>query len=121
MKTLLSVTLSTVLGLAFVLPLNAAPLSLPKPEQVQQSAVEQVRHRRHWGHRHGHWRGGRHWNRRYALRGCGYYGCYPRRYYRPYYYRPYYRPYYGFSPYYGHRGYYPHYYNGSGFSIYLDF
>jgi hypothetical protein len=110
--------------------LNAAPLSLPKPEQVQQSAVEQVRHRRHWGHRNGHWRGGRHWNRRYALRGCGYYGCYPRRYYRPYYYRPYYRPYYyrpyyrpyyGFSPYYGHRGYYPHYYNGSGFSIYLHF
>lgn len=120
MKTLLSVTLSTVLGIAFSLPLNAAPLSLPKPEQVQQSAVEQIRHRRHWGHRYGHWRGGRHWNRRYALRGCGYYGCYPRRYYRPYYKR-YYRPHYGFSPYYGHRGYYPHHYNGPGFSIYLHF
>lgn len=117
MKKLLSVLLATVLGIAFVLPLNAAPLSVPKPEQVQKSALEQVKHRRYWRHKYGHWRGGRHWNRRYALRGCGYYGrCYPRRYHRPYY-----RPHYGFSPYYSYRGYYPRYYRRPGVSIYLEF
>jgi arylamine N-acetyltransferase len=113
MKKLLSVLTAAVLGMAFALPLNAAPISVPKPEQVQKSAVEQVKHRKHWRHKHyRHWRGGRHWNGRYARWDCCYYGsCYPRRYYRPYY-----------SPYYGYRDYYPRYYRGgSGVSIYLQF
>jgi arylamine N-acetyltransferase len=112
MKKLLSVLTAAVLGMAFTLPLNAAPISVPKPEQVQKSAVEQVKHRKHWRNKHNrHWRGDRHWNGRYARRDCRYYGgCYPRRYYRPYY-----------SPYYGYRDYYPRYYRGSGVSIYLDF
>jgi arylamine N-acetyltransferase len=112
MKKLLFVLTAAVLGMAFALPLNAAPISVPKPEQVQKSAVEQVKHRKHWRHKHyRHWRGDRHWNGRYARRDCRYYGsCYPRRYYRPYY-----------SPYYGYRDYYPRYYRGSGVSIYLDF
>jgi hypothetical protein len=121
MRKLLSVLLVPVLGMVSALPLNAAPLSVPKPEQVQENAVEQVKHRRHWRHKYSHWRGGRHWDRRFALRGCGYYGrCYPRRYHRPFY-RPYYSPYYGFSPYYSYRGYYPRYYRRPGVSLYLEF
>jgi hypothetical protein len=40
MKKLLSVLTAAVLGMAFTLPLSAAPISVPKPEQVQKSAVE---------------------------------------------------------------------------------
>jgi hypothetical protein len=58
MKKLLSVLTAAVLGMAFALPLNAAPISVPKPEQAQTSAVEQVKHRKHWRHKHyRHWRG----------------------------------------------------------------
>ena len=75
---------------------------MPKPEQVQTGAVEQVNH---WRHRQ--WRADRHWNRRYVSRSCRYYGrCYPRHY--GYYDR-----------YYGYRDYYP--YRRSGVTIYFDF
>jgi hypothetical protein len=111
MNKLLSSLLATVLGMAFALPLNAAPLSMPKPEQVQQSAVEQVKHRRHWRRNYGHWRGGRHWNRRHAWRDCRYDRCYPRRHYGRYYGR-----------HYGYREYYPrHYRRRPSVSIYLHF
>jgi hypothetical protein len=106
MKKLSSVLMATILGMAFALPLNAAPLSVPKPEQVQTGAVEQVRHRKHWRHKHY-----RHWKKRHARhawRDCRYYGgCYPRRYY---------------GRYYGYRDYYPRYYRRRpGVSIYLNF
>ena len=118
MKKLLSVVTATILGAAFALPLNAAPMFVPKPEQVRADVVETVkqwkkghgnrhwRNGRHFNNRYA-WRNGRHWNNRYALRNCGYYGsCYPRRYYgSPNYYRPY----------------YPGYYPRSGVSIYLNF
>ena len=120
MKKLLSVLTATFLAAAFALPLNAAPIFVPKTEQMQ--ALETVKS---WkkGHGNRYWRNGRHWNNRYAWRNCGYYGsCYPRRYYgyRNYYPR-YYRPYYpGYYPRY-YRPYYPGYYPRSGFSIYLSF
>ena len=105
MKKLLSVVTATILATAFAMPLNAAPMFVPKPEQVRADIVETVKQKWH-GNRH--WRNGRHWNNRYAWRTCGYYGsCYPRRYgYRNYYQR-YYRPYYPgyYQPYYP--GYYP--------------
>jgi hypothetical protein len=111
MKKLLSVLTATILAASFALPLNAAPIFVPKPEQAQTSAVEQVKHRRHWRHKYGHWRGDRHWRGRYAGRYCRYYGrCYPRRYYSPYY---------GYYPRY--YDYYPRYYRGSGVGIYLEF
>jgi hypothetical protein len=107
MNKLLSSLLAAVLGMAFALPLNAAPLSMPKPEQVQQSAVEQVKHRRHWRRNYSHWRGGRHWNRRHAWRDCRYDRCYPRRHY---------------GRHYGYREYYPrHYRRRPSVSIYLHF
>ena len=112
MKKLLSLLTATFLAAAFALPLNAAPIFVPKTEQIQ--ALETVKY---WkkGHGNRYWRNGRHWNNRYAWRNCGYYGsCYPRRYYG---YRNYYRPYYpGY-----YRPYYPGYYPRSGFSIYLSF
>jgi hypothetical protein len=103
MTKLLSALAAVALAASFTLPLNAAPIFVPKPEQVQTSAVEQVNH---WRHRH--WRADRHWNRRYASRYCRYYGrCYPRHY--GYYDR-----------YYGYRDHYP-YRRRSGVTIYFDF
>ncbi|MEK1933165.1 MAG: hypothetical protein AAAC47_25995 [Pararhizobium sp.] len=78
MTKLLSALAAVALAASFALPLNAAPIFVPKPEQVQIGAVEQVNH---WRHRH--WRADRYWNRRYASRSCRYYG------YRDYY--PYHR------------------------------
>ena len=120
MKKLLSALAGTILAAVFALPLNAAPISAPKPEHVQ--ALETVKH---WkgGRSNRHWRNGHHGNNRYASRSCRYYGsCYPRRYYgyRNYYPR-YYQPYYpGYYPRY-YRPYYPGYYRRSGVGIYLSF
>ena len=111
MKKLLSAVTATILAAAFAMPLNAAPMFVPKPEQVRADVVEKVKHRKHYRH----WRGDRRWHRRQAWRSCRYNGnCYPRRYsgYRNYYPR-YYRPYYP--------GYYQPYYPRSGVSIYLNF
>ena len=119
MKKLISVLTATIVAAAFALPLNAAPMFAPKPEQVRADVVETVKQwkkrngNRHWRNgRHLNdryaWRNGRHFNNRYA-RNCGYYGsCYPRRYYG---YRNYYRPYYPYQP----------YYPRSGVSIYMNF
>ena len=68
---------------AFALPLNAAPMFAPKPEQVRADVVETVKQwkkrngNRHWRNgRHLNnryaWRNGRHWNNRYATRNCRY-------------------------------------------------
>ena len=115
MKKLLSVLTATILAAAFAMPLNAAPMFVPKPEEARADIVEKVKQKWH-GKRH--WRNGRHWNNRQAWRSCRYYGsCYPRRYgyrnYYPRYYRPYYPGYY--------QPYYPGYYPRSGVSIYLNF
>src|SRR5262245_47441702 len=117
MRKLLSVLAATVLVTAFAPPLSAAPIFVPKPEQMQSNAVEPVSHRRHWRHNHyRNWRGDYYGSRRYAWRSCRYYGnCY-----RPYYgYGSYYRPYY--RPYYGYRNYYPGYYPRSGISLFFSF
>jgi hypothetical protein len=107
MKKLSSVLMASILGMAFALPLNAAPLSVPKPQQVQTSAVEQVNHRKHWRHKHYRNKHHRHWKRRHAWRDCRYGRCYPRRHY---------------DRYYGYRGDYPrHYRRRPGVSIYLNF
>jgi hypothetical protein len=97
MKKLFSALTATILAAAFALPLNAAPIFVPKPEQARADVVQPVKHWRNNGHWRGnrHWRNGRYWNNRYAWRSPCYYGsCYPRRYYgyRNYYPR-YYRPY----------------------------
>ncbi len=114
MKKLLSVVTATILAAAFAMPLNAAPMFVPKPEQVRADVVEKVKQKWHRKH-YRHWRGDRGWDRRNAWSSCRYYGsCYPRRYYG---YRNYYRPFYpGY-----YRPYYPGYYPGSGLSIYLSF
>ena len=114
MKKLMSVLTATIAAAAFALPLNAAPMFAPKPEQVRADVVETVkqwkkrngnrhwRNGRHWNNRYA-WRNGRHWNNRYATRSCRYYG----------------------NCYYGYRNYYPRYYRpyypGSGVNIYLNF
>ncbi|WP_425484194.1 hypothetical protein, partial [Allomesorhizobium camelthorni] len=109
MKKLLSVLTAAVLAMAFALPLNAAPISVPKPELVRADVLQKVHDddRRHWRRKHyRHWRGDRHWKRRHAWRDCRYDRCYPRRYY-------------GRS--YGHREFYPrHYRRRPGISIYLE-
>ena len=119
MKKLLSALAAVVLAASFALPLDAAPIFVPIPEQVQTGAVVQVKNRHH-----GHWHADRHWDRRYAGRSCRYYGsCYPRRY--GYYGQP--RYYDGYRGYYGRRGYYGgypdhyRYYRGSGATIYFNF
>ena len=126
MKKLLSALAATILAASFALPVNAAPIFVPKPEQVRADVVEKVKqkwHRKHYRHWRGDRRWDRRWGRRQAWRSCRYYGsCYPRRYYgyRDYYPR-YYRPYYpGYYPRY-YRPYYPGYYPRSGVSIYLSF
>ncbi|GLS30471.1 hypothetical protein SAMN04488498_103216 [Mesorhizobium albiziae] len=109
MKKLSSVLTAAVLAMAFAMPLNAAPISVPKPEQVEANATQQVKHRRHWRHKHyRNWRSDRYWNRRHAWRDCRYDRCYPRRYY-------------GHGRYYGYRDYYPRRYRRPGVSIYLEF
>jgi hypothetical protein len=110
MKKLLSILTSAILALSFALPVSAAPIFVPKPEQVQAGVVEKVHDRRDWRRKHyRNWRSERHWNRRHAWRNCRYYGnCYPRRYY-------------GYDRYYGYRDYYPRHYRRSGVSIYLSF
>ncbi|MDX0018817.1 hypothetical protein GOC03_05570 [Sinorhizobium meliloti] len=85
MSKLLSALIATILAASFALPLNAAPIFVPKPAQVQADSAEQVNHRHYRP-----WRAERHWNRRHAYRSCRYYGrCYPRHYgysnYRPHY------------------------------------
>jgi hypothetical protein len=86
MKKLSSALTALVLAAPFSLPVSAAPIFVPVPEQVKTDSAEQVNHRHHR-----HWRTQRHWNRRYASRSCRYYGrCYPR-HYRHYSYRDYYR------------------------------
>jgi len=88
MKKLLSIAATIVLATAFAMPLNAAPMFVPQPEQVRSDLVENVSHK--WHRYYRHWRGDRSW------RSCRHYGsCYPRRYYGyrsfyPRYYRPYY-------------------------------
>ena len=106
MKKLLSVVTATMLAAAFAMPLNAAPMFVPKPEQMRADVVETVKHwkkghgNRYWRngrHWNNAWRNGRHWNNRYASRSCRYYGnCryYGYRNYYPRYYRPYYPGYY---------------------------
>ena len=115
MKKFLSVLTATILAAAFAMPLNAAPMFVPKPEQVRADVVEKVKQRKYYRN----WRGDRRWDRRQAWRNCGYYGnCYPRRYSG---YRNYYRPYYpGYYPRY-YRPYYPGYYPRSGVSIFFSF
>jgi hypothetical protein len=109
MKKLLSPLMAAILAVSFALPLNAAPMFVPKTEQARVDAVEHVKHRRHWRHKHySHWREHRHWKRRHALRHCRYYGdCYPR--------------YSHYGRYYGYRDYYPRHRRRPGFSIYLEF
>ena len=75
MKKLLSVVTATILAAGFAMPLNAAPMFVPKPAQVQAGVVENVNYYHHYHHGH-------YWSNRYAWR-----------YHRPYY-HGYYRPYY---------------------------
>lgn len=108
MKRLLSVFAAIGLAASFAMPLSAAPVFVPKPEQVQTNTVEQVKHR---GHRH--WRADRRWDRRQAWRDCRYYGgCYPRHY--------------GYYGGYRDRGYYGYndnyrYQRRSGVTVYFNF
>lgn len=106
MKKLLSAVGAIGLAASFALPLSAAPIFVPKPAQVQNASIEQVKHRRH---RHAD----RSWDRRYVQRDCRYYHrCYPRHY--GYYngYRD--RRYYGYQDRY-------RYHRQSGVSVYFDF
>ncbi|ASY68796.1 signal peptide protein [Sinorhizobium fredii USDA 205] len=99
MKKLLSALPAVVIAASFALPLNAAPIFVPKLEQVQAGMVEQVNHRRNWRDSH--------WNRRHAWRSCRYYGrCYPR---------------YDYTQSYGYRDYYYRYHRRPGINIYLNF
>ena len=114
MKKLLSALTAVVLAASFALPLNAAPIFVPIPEQVQTGSVVQVKN---WHHRH--WHAGRHWDRGYYGHPR-HYGGYPRYYGHPRYYG-------GYPRYYGHPGYYggyPDYYRyhrRSGATIYFNF
>ncbi|MBP1876661.1 hypothetical protein J2Z19_006413 [Ensifer adhaerens] len=105
MKKLLSTLAAIGWVAAFAIPVSAAPIFVPRPEQVQtNTTIEQVNH---WRHRH--WRADRRWDRRWdrrhAWRSCGYYGrCYPRHY-----------GYYG-----GYRDHY-RYHRRSGVTIYFNF
>jgi hypothetical protein len=112
MKMLLA-ALTTILALFFALPINAAPVYVPKTEQARIDGLELVHKKKDWRRNYwrgnGHWKGNRHWrgnsswNRRQAWRSCRYYGtCYPGRYY-------------------GYRDNYPRYYRRSGVSIFLGF
>ncbi|MBB3591908.1 hypothetical protein FHX08_002252 [Rhizobium sp. BK529] len=121
MRKLLSALAAVVLAASFALPLKAAPIFPPTPEQVQIGSVELIRHRSH------HWRADRYWNHRYAYRSCGYYGrCYNRypRYYGyryPGYYGYRYPGYYGYRDYPGYYGYRDYYHRRPGVSLYFRF
>jgi hypothetical protein len=98
MKKLFSILAAAILIGAFALPLNAAPIFVPRSEQVRLDSLETVHHKRK---HYRNWRADRPWNRRHAWRSCRYYGnCYPRRYY-------------------GYRENYPRYYRRSGVSIFI--
>jgi hypothetical protein len=110
MKGLLSVLTATILAAAFAMPLNAAPIFVPRPEQVRADVLQKVDddmmiYRRHWRRKHyREWREDRHWQRRQAWRNCRDYNtCYPRRFYDRY----------------GERDYYLRYYRRPGISIYV--
>ena len=102
MKRPLLVATATILA-AGAMPLNAAPMFVPKPEQSQVTLVDNVNYHQHHHYYH-----------------RPYYHGYYRPFYRPnyrLYYWPYYRPYY--RPY--HRPYYPGFYPHSGISLYFSF
>ncbi|MGO4622955.1 hypothetical protein AB4Z34_34035 [Ensifer sp. 2YAB10] len=108
MKKLLSPLAAIGLAASFASPLSAAPIFVPRPEQVQTGTVELVKHRshRHW---HADRRWDRRWDRRYAWRSCGHYAsarCYPRQY--------------GYYGGYRDRSYY-RYHRRSGTTVYFDF
>jgi hypothetical protein len=112
MKKLLSVLTATILAAAFAMPLKAAPMFVPKPEQVRADILQKVDDdrmitRRDWRRRHHReWREDNHWQWRHAWLNCRYYNtCYPRRYY------DYDR--------YGERDYYPRHYRRPGITIYV--
>ncbi len=111
MKKLLSAFAAIGLAATFALPLSAAPIFVPRPENVQTGTVEQVNHRshRHW---HADRRWDRRWDRRQAWRSCDYGRCYPRQY--------------GYYGGYRDRGYYGYhdpyrYQRRSGVTVYFDF
>ncbi|MGE6783052.1 hypothetical protein ACQKGL_11080 [Ensifer adhaerens] len=111
MRKLLSAFAVIGLAASFAMPLSAAPVFVPKPENAQVNSVEQVNHRSHrrW---HTERRWDRRWDRRHAWRSCGYGRCYPRQYGYHGGYRD--RGYYGYRDY--HR-----YHRRSGVTIYFDF
>jgi hypothetical protein len=106
MKMLLA-ALTTILALAFALPINAAPIYVPKTEQGRIDGLELVHKRKDW--QRNYWRGNGHWKKG-NLPGTGVKpggravngNCYPGRYY-------------------GYRDYYPQYYRRPGVSIFLGF
>ena len=114
MKRLLSILTAIVLAMAFAVPLNAAPISVPKPGLVRADVLHRVDDdnddRRGWRRKHyRNWRADRHWKRRHASRYCRYHDrCYPRRYY-------------DHGRYYGYRDHYPRYRRRPEVSIYLEF
>ena len=93
MKNLQSSLVASALAVSFAIasamPMNAAPIYVPKSDQVVRTDVEQVNHtRRHWRQmqRRAERRAYRNW-RRHAWRHPGYYDdgyyySYPRRYRR---------------------------------------
>ena len=108
MKTLFSPLAAMVLAASFALPLNAAPIAVPKAVPLHTTDVELVRHKSHGnGYAYGHYK-----NQRYAYRDCRYYGsCYRPRYSG--------YPRYGY-PRYGYRDYYS-YQRRPGVSLYFNF
>ena len=52
MKKFLSVVTATILAAGFAMPLNAAPMFVPKPEQVKAGVVENVNYYHHYHHGH---------------------------------------------------------------------
>ena len=117
MNKLLSGLMATALAASFAIaaamPSNAAPVYVPKSEQVRTD-VDNVNHtRRHWRmQRRAEWRSERRWARRHAWRDRYSYGNDGYYAYRPRYYHRYYGGDY-YPRYYGHRR--------SGVSLYLNF
>jgi hypothetical protein len=57
MKKILAALAAMVLAGSFALPLNAAPIGVPKAAPIHTADVEQVKHRGHGnGYANGHWR-----------------------------------------------------------------
>ena len=116
MNKLLSGLMATALvgsfAIASVMPATAAPVYVPKSEQVRtdRTDIEKVNHtRRHWRMQR---RAERRWARRHAWRDRYSYGNDGYYAYRPRYYHRYYGGDY-YPRYYGHRR--------SGVSLYLNF